>query len=259
MASITNRLHSTPKSSGRVKSPLSKHLDIIPRPEKSTKTGTARVLTSAEWVEITEERQRKKEQEAIEKEERKRERERKKVEREQLTQKKKEERFEQQKKRAEAALKKKEEVAARKAARAASAAAKSKGRPTTRARGRDSGATRNAASTSVTCESTSTTQASQPSLPTQLSVSACSAPVIMPSATLPIPPTIPPSSPGSAVPSEAEEVEDNYECAFCYGSYCTDGRDWLECACSRWVHEDCMEEVILDDEGRERFCPFCIN
>ena len=56
-----------------------------------------------------------------------------------------------------------------------------------------------------------------------------------------------------------QEAEDDYECAFCYGNYCTDGRDWVKCACSRWVHEDCMEEVILDDEGQERFCPFCIN
>lgn len=265
MAPVTNHLHSTPKSSGRFKSPLSKHLDVIPRPEKGTKTGTARVLTSAEWLEITEEKQRKKEQEAIQKEERKRERERKKIEREQLAQKRKEERLEQQKRRAEASLKKKEEIAAKKAARAAKTAKKSQGRPTTRARGRASGITRNASSTSVACESVSPTKAPQQSPPTQLPVSACSPPVIVSSSSLPVSATMPPplaSPPGSALPGEFvdKEAEDDYECAFCYSSYSTsDGRDWVKCACSRWVHEDCMEDVILDGEGLERFCPFCIN
>ena len=53
------------------------------------KTGKACVLTSAECIEIMNEQQRKKEQEAIEKEERKKERERKKIAKDELAQTKK--------------------------------------------------------------------------------------------------------------------------------------------------------------------------
>ena len=49
---------------------------------KEVKTGKARVLTSAEWIQIFEEKQHKKEQEALAKEERKKEKERKRLERE---------------------------------------------------------------------------------------------------------------------------------------------------------------------------------
>jgi hypothetical protein len=47
--------------------------------------------------------------------------------------------------------------------------------------------------------------------------------------------------------------------AFCFGNFCTDGEEWLKCACSRWVHEKCMEDVHLDENGEERFCPLCLN
>ncbi len=52
LASVTNLLPGdTPKSSARFKSPLCKHLDVVPGPLKEVKTGKARVLTSAECVE----------------------------------------------------------------------------------------------------------------------------------------------------------------------------------------------------------------
>ena len=114
-----------------MKSSLSNYLQPIATQEKTTKTGTARVLTSAECMEILDEKQRKKEQEAKEKEERKRERERKKIEREELAKKKNEERLEKLKKRQEEVAKKQMEVAARKAARAAKV---TKGQRSTRGR-----------------------------------------------------------------------------------------------------------------------------
>ena len=49
------------------------------------------------------------------------------------------------------------------------------------------------------------------------------------------------------------------ECAFCFAPYSSDGMEWLEFACGQWVHEDCLEDVHMDEEGRERFCPFCLN
>ncbi len=50
-----------------------------------------------------------------------------------------------------------------------------------------------------------------------------------------------------------------WECTFCYEEICQDGKEWLQCACDRWVHEQCLEEIILDDQGQERFCPYCLN
>ena len=55
-------------------------------------------------------------------------------------------------------------------------------------------------------------------------------------------------------------TEDDSECeCTCYGAYCQDEEEWVRCACNRWLHERCMEEVFLDDQGQERFCPFCFN
>ena len=61
-------------------------------------------------------------------------------------------------------------------------------------------------------------------------------------------------------PDPAGDSEDeSCECSFCYGAYCQDGEEWLKCSCGRWVHEKCVEEIILDEQDQERFCPFCIN
>ncbi len=37
------------------------------------------------------------------------------------------------------------------------------------------------------------------------------------------------------------------------------GRDWLECACNRWLHEDCVMNVVIDPSGQERLCPLCLD
>ncbi len=77
--------------------------------------------------------------------------------------------------------------------------------------------------------------------------------------------TRPPSSstPTSTTTTSLGDVQDSFdnfwECTFCYEEFCQDGKEWLQCACSRWVHEQCLEEIVLDDQGEERFCPFCIN
>jgi len=33
--------------------------------------------------------------------------------------------------------------------------------------------------------------------------------------------------------------------------------DWVQCACTRWLHEDCMNDIVYDKYGRELFCPHC--
>ena len=59
---------------------------------------------------------------------------------------------------------------------------------------------------------------------------------------------------------ETKEETGEWVCSFCFGNYADDeGNDWICCACSRWVHEECAEDVIVDAEGLERFCPFCTS
>ena len=33
--------------------------------------------------------------------------------------------------------------------------------------------------------------------------------------------------------------------------------DWVQCACKRWPHGDCMNDIVYDKYGRELFCPHC--
>lgn len=43
-------------------------------------------------------------------------------------------------------------------------------------------------------------------------------------------------------------------CCVCFGQYSDDigtKKEWLECTCSQWVHEDCAENIVYDINGRE--------
>ena len=45
-------------------------------------------------------------------------------------------------------------------------------------------------------------------------------------------------------------------CCVCFGSYDEDigtGREWAECSCKRWLHEDCVDEEDMDSNGK--LCP----
>ena len=55
-------------------------------------------------------------------------------------------------------------------------------------------------------------------------------------------------------------VIDINTCCVCSVLYSDDrtGKDWIKCACGRWLHEDCAEDCILDSNGKERFCPMCL-
>ena len=56
------------------------------------------------------------------------------------------------------------------------------------------------------------------------------------------------------------EIDPN-TCCTCFVHYDQDetGADWVSCACGRWLHEDCVVDVTIDDEGKERLCPYCLN
>ena len=59
-----------------------------------------------------------------------------------------------------------------------------------------------------------------------------------------------------------DESIDTEECCACFGQYSDDigtGREWLDCACGRWLHEDCVENIVYDTNGKEKLCPLCLS
>lgn len=63
--------------------------------------------------------------------------------------------------------------------------------------------------------------------------------------------------------STSEAIDPN-KCCMCFVSYEDDvlegaGAVWISCKCGRWLHEDCVEDVVTDSTGEERFCFFCID
>ena len=32
------------------------------------------------------------------------------------------------------------------------------------------------------------------------------------------------------------------------------GKNWVACACGRWLHEECADDCIIDSDGNERLC-----
>jgi len=62
---------------------------------------------------------------------------------------------------------------------------------------------------------------------------------------------------------DSEGIDEDM-CCICFGTYTDDvreqsGRDWIKCACSRWLHEDCVEDYKVDDSGEDRFCHYCLD
>lgn len=63
-------------------------------------------------------------------------------------------------------------------------------------------------------------------------------------------------------PQEAPEINSNI-CCVCFRSYEDDfveetGMEWVQCVCKRWLHEECIDNVVRNDKGEELLCPFCV-
>ena len=59
--------------------------------------------------------------------------------------------------------------------------------------------------------------------------------------------------------SNADEEIDVNRCCACFGMYADNAgirREWLQCRCSRWIHEDCIDDDDVDIE-QSIFCPLC--
>ena len=53
-------------------------------------------------------------------------------------------------------------------------------------------------------------------------------------------------------------------CCMCFGSYEDDvtegnGAEWQDCACGCWFHIDCSGDMVEDNTGKYRYCPYCIE
>ena len=47
--------------------------------------------------------------------------------------------------------------------------------------------------------------------------------------------------------SSSKQFNDN-ECCVCFVAYDDDqsGKDWVACACGRWLHEDCADVTVME-------------
>ena len=73
---------------------------------------------------------------------------------------------------------------------------------------------------------------------------------------------------------EKDTTEDDSVCPICSSMYSFDveegnGREWIQCACGVWLHDDCIPEVIVEaiiqEKEKEKVatdlycCPECIE
>ena len=62
---------------------------------------------------------------------------------------------------------------------------------------------------------------------------------------------------------DTETINPNI-CCMCFGSFEDDvhdgaGAGWVSCNCGRWLHEDCVEDYVVNKSRVELFCPFCTD
>ena len=239
----------SPQASSVQRSPLSELL-IIPvanKPKKSVPTGKARVLTSAECLKALQDKENEKKQKAKEKEQRKEQRLLKKQQREEE-------------------LKRKAEEKAHKAAlREAKLLEKQSQKPTRRKQGKRT-------SSSMPDVAAETTH----DVPTDAPVADVTTDNLTPHAPGATTDELADETHGSRGPSKrkstshaqpnakrskssADDEIDVNRCCACFGMYADDagtGREWLQCQCSRWIHEDCIDDDDVDVE-QCIFCPLC--
>ena len=71
------------------------------------------------------------------------------------------------------------------------------------------------------------------------------------------PQTIHPTRAASRINLEMVNTDlDQNQCCVCFRTYEEDVLEetefnWIKCVCERWVHEDCISEVVMDKNGRE--------
>ena len=233
LSTLSGSTGSTGSSSGDKLRYISKYLvQVIPSATpKTTKTSSAgkhvsgaRILTSEQCTAILQEQEEKKRKEQEEKEKRKMAREQRKIEREEAARKKAEERKAKQ----EAAKKKAEE----KVRKAAEKTAERETRSSKRQNSRSQPASKKQKSTSKETPSLSSTSEASTAM--------------------------------TLIETTAEINTD--ECCICFRTFADDEREkigleytWIECVCTRWLHEDCIDyDIVVGSECKELLCPYCV-
>jgi len=65
------------------------------------------------------------------------------------------------------------------------------------------------------------------------------------------------------VGTKSSEVIDTNQCCVCYSTFADDereetGLEWVECVCTRWLHEQRIDyDIEVDADSRELICPYC--
>ena len=195
----------------------------------------ARVLTSAKYAAILEEREEKKKKEIEEKNKRKAEREQKKKEKEEAAKKKAEDRA----KKAEQAAKKRENRAKKRTVPMSDTGTQAKKRKTT--------SESTAAGTSTTTVPRSSTSSTDPTISSRNSsrLSAAAAAAA--------------AAHSGTSENDLDATINSDICCVCYRTFEDDqregsGLEWVQCVCGRWLHEECICEIDIDDQGRELLC-----
>ena len=62
---------------------------------------------------------------------------------------------------------------------------------------------------------------------------------------------------------KCSEEDCDYECRECLESFQQDiaeknGAEWVRCGCGQWIHEDCIDQVVTDKDGKDRLCSNCV-
>lgn len=204
---------------------LVQFVPVTPTRKSATRVSGARVLTSDKCASILKEKEEKKRKAAEEKEKRKLEKEQKKEERELLKKKKEEER----------------------AKKAAERESKSK-KQTATTRKRTSNKTLSPAVEASHSSQPVTSGSTSAATLTNVEAEAC-----------------PREKRRRVTRREDSEIDPN-SCCVCYRTFQDDeieqtGLEWLQCACSRWLHEECIEYELdeLDANALRMalLCPYC--
>ena len=211
------------------------NIPVNGKSKKKVTTGKARVLTSAECLKVLQDKENEKKQKAEEKEQRKEQRLLKKQQREQE-------------------LKRKAEERACKAALKEAKLLEKQSKPTRKRQSKHTSSLPNAAagtgSSGVAAQSP-TSDVGADMTPDHLLRSR--APSKRKSAASHTQPNAKRFNAG------ADEEIDVNRCCVCFELYADDagtGREWLQCQCSRWIHEDCIDDDDVDIE-HSIFCPLC--
>ena len=65
------------------------------------------------------------------------------------------------------------------------------------------------------------------------------------------------SNPRKPLLETTAEIDNDNQCCVCFDEY-EEGETWVQCSCTRWLHEDCVIDVIMDSNGKPKICPVCL-